>query len=283
MKEFEFLVSEKFNKVKAIEFLKTQGISDQIIRKVKFGCVFVNGKVMQNINDTLVVGDKVKVVMPKDEPNPYAKPIKGDLQVVYEDDYLLAVNKGKGVLTHSSKRNQAVSLEQLIYGYFAPQPFTFRAVNRLDKDTSGIVLVAKDPLTASLLGEQIKNGEVVKIYSAIVKGTPNQDYFEIEKPIKRVNDSIIKRECADDGQYAKSICKVLKRLDNGNSVVEVELITGRTHQIRVHLSSIGYPLYADSLYGESVMGETYYLCAKKLKFVHPITKKEIVIELKEDL
>ena len=283
MKEFEFLVSEKFNKVKAIEFLKTQGISDQIIRKVKFGCVFVNGKVMQNINGTLVVGDKVKVVMPKDEPNPYAKPIKGELQVVYEDDYLLAVNKGKGVLTHSSKRNQAVSLEQLIYGYFAPQPFTFRPVNRLDKDTSGIVLVAKDALTASLLGEQIKNGEVVKIYSAIVKGTPNQDYFEIEKPIKRVNDSIIKRECAKDGQYAKSICKVLKRLDNGNSIVEVELITGRTHQIRVHLSSIGFPLYADSLYGESVMGQTYSLCAKKIKFVHPITKKEIVIELKEDL
>ena len=93
----------------------------------------------------------------------------------------------------------------------------------------------------------------------------------------------MKRECAEDGKYAKSLCKVLKRLENGNSIIEVKPITGRTHQIRVHLSSIGLPLYADSLYGERIAGETYYLCAKKLQFSHPITKEEMVIELKESL
>ena len=89
----------------------------------------------------------------------------------------------------------------------------------------------------------------------------------------------MKRVCATDGKYAKSECFVTKRLENGNSVIEIKLITGRTHQIRVHLSSIGYPLVADALYGESVQGETYTLCAKKLQFTHPITKKEITIEI----
>ena len=282
MQEFEFLVSSKFNNIKAVDFLKLQGVSNEIIKKIKFGGVFVNGKVLQNINDAILENDKIKVVLPEDEPNPYVTPIKGDLQVIYEDDYLLAVNKPTGMLTHSSKGNESISLDQLIYGYFAPQPFTFRAVNRLDKDTCGIVLIAKDALTASLLGEQIKKGEVEKTYSALVKGTPTQDNFVVEKPIKRQSPNGMKRECSDDGQYAKSLCKVIKRLENGNSIIEVKPITGRTHQIRVHLSSVGFPLYADSLYGESIAGETYYLCAKKLQFLHPITKKELVIELKED-
>ena len=281
MREFEFRVSLEFNNKKATDFLKLKGVSKEIIKKVKFGGVFVNGKVLQNINDRLRTGDTLKVVFPQDAPNPYVKPIKGNLQIVYEDDYLLAVNKPKGMLTHSSKGNQSISLDQLIYGRFFPQPFTFRAINRLDKDTSGIVLIAKDALTASILGEQIKRGEIVKTYSALIKGTPIQDDFVIEKPIKRKNSNGIERECAVDGKYAKSICNVIKRLENGNSIVEVKLITGRTHQIRVHLSSIGFPLYADGLYGQGVAGETYCLCAKKLQFNHPITKKEIVIELNE--
>lgn len=279
MNELVFKVDEKFNNSKACDFIKQQGVSDEIIKKVKFGGVFVNGVLLKNVNDKVYTSDTVKIVLPIDTPNPYITPIKGEIDVVYEDDYILAINKPQGMLTHSSMRNKTIALDQLVCGYFLPKPFTFRAINRLDKDTSGIVLVAKDIFTASLLGEQIKKGEIVKTYSALVKGTPNEDFFIIEKPIKRPSQSDIKRICASDGKYAKSECKVVNRLANGNSIIDVKLITGRTHQIRVHLSSIGFPLYADGLYGESVQGETYTLCAKKLQFTHPITKKETTIEI----
>lgn len=279
MQELVFNVTEQFNNFKARDFIKKQGVSDEILKKVKFGGVFVNDVLLNNVNNKVYLGDIVKIILPIDAPNPYITPIKGDLEVVYEDDYILAVNKPIGMLTHSSKRNQTIALDQLVCGYFLPKPFTFRAINRLDKDTSGIVLIAKDAYTASLLGEQMKDGKITKTYSALVKGTPAQDSFTIEKPIKRPNPNDIKRVCASDGKYAKSECKVVKRLEDGNSIIDVKLITGRTHQIRVHLSSIGFPLYADALYGESVQGKTYALCSKKLEFTHPVTQKETIIEI----
>ena len=279
MQELVFVVSEKFNNVKALDFIKQQGLSDEIIRKVKFGGIFVNGVQLNNVNNKVILGDTVKITLPLDKPNPFISPVQGKLDIVYEDDYILAVNKPIGMLTHSSMHNKTLALDQLVCGYFSPKPFIFRAINRLDKDTSGLVLIAKDTFTASLLGEQIKEGKIIKTYSALVKGTPNQDYFVIEKPIKRLSQNGIKRVCASDGKYAKSECFVTKRLENGNSIIDVKLITGRTHQIRVHLSSIGFPLYADALYGEVVQGETYVLCSKKLQFIHPVTKKELIIEI----
>lgn len=279
MKEFIFVVHQQFNNIKTIDFLKSQGVSDEIIKKVKFGGVFVNGVLLKNVNDVVNSGDEVKIVLPPDNPNPYVLPIKAPLDVIYEDQYLIAVNKPKGTLTHSSRHNKTVALEQVVCGYFLPQPFTFRAVNRLDRDTSGIVLIAKDAFTASLLSKMIKDGEMQKTYSALVVGEVSSEHFIIEKPIKRSSPSSMKRICAGDGKYAKSECTLVKRLNDGKSIIDVILHTGRTHQIRVHLSSIGFPLYADSLYGEKIEGQTYTLHAKELKFVHPITKKEMVIKI----
>ncbi|MBR2385059.1 MAG: RluA family pseudouridine synthase, partial [Clostridia bacterium] len=280
MKEFIFVVDRQFNNIKPLTFLSEMGVSDEIIKKVKFGSVFINGEVLKNANDSLSVGDKVKFILPPDKPNPYVLPIKAPLDVIYEDQYLIAVNKPKGILTHSSRHNQTASLEQVVCGYFLPLPFTFRPVNRLDKDTSGIVLIAKDAYTASLLSEQIAKGEMQKTYSALVVGELPSEHFIIEKPIKRLSPSSIKRTCADDGTYAKSECTLIKKLNDGKSLIDVRLHTGRTHQIRVHLSSVGLPLFADSLYGEKVEGQTYTLHAKELKFIHPITKKEMVIKAK---
>ena len=280
MKEFIFVVDQQFNNVKALEFLSEKGVSDEIIKKVKFGGVFINGVVLKNANEKLSLGDEVKMVLPLDTPNLFVQPIKAPLDVIYEDEYLLAVNKPKGMLTHSSRHNQTVALEQVVCGYFLPRPFTFRAVNRLDKDTSGIVLIAKDEYTASLLSKQIKEGKMQKTYSALVVGEAPSERFIIEKPIKRISPSEVKRTCAEDGQYAKTECVLVKRLNDGKSIIDVILHTGRTHQIRVHLSSVGLPLFADSLYGEKVEGATYTLHAKQLKFIHPITKKEMVITAK---
>ena len=281
MKELFFVVDQQFNSIKAIDFIKSKGVSDEIIKKVKFGGVFINGVVLKNINQRLKGGEELKIVLPNDKPHPYVVPVKVPLEVVYEDQYLLAVNKPRGMLTHSSRNNQTLALDQVVCGYFMPQPFTFRAINRLDRDTSGIVLIAKDEYTASLLGEQIKEGKMQKTYSAIVVGEVVSEHFIIEKPIKRESPNSMKRICATDGKYAKSECVLVKRLGNGKSVIDVKLHTGRTHQIRVHLSSVGLPLFADGLYGEKVEGQTYTLHAKELRFIHPITKKEMVISAEQ--
>ena len=280
MKEFKFLVSERYNDYKVLDFLKEQGVSLEIINKVKFGGVFLNEEVVKNVNNRIANGDQVKMVLPSDKYNFNIEIVKKDLKVLYEDEYVLAVVKEKGVLTHSSKYNKTLSLEQLVLGRFAPAPFTFRAINRLDKDTKGIILIAKDEFSASLLGEQMKVGKINKKYLAICKGVPLKKHFIIEKPIKRESEKSIKRICASDGEYAKTECSLVKKLGGDKSLLDITLHTGRTHQIRVHLNSVGLPLYADKLYGEGVKDQTYYLEAYSLEFIHPFTNKTIKLSTK---
>ncbi len=275
MKEFIFVVQEKFNNYKCVDFLKSIGISSEIIGKVKQGGIFVGERLLNNINDRVNAFEQIKIVLPPDLPNHYITPKKEKLEIIFEDDYIVAVNKERGVLTHSSRHNNATSLEEIVCGYFLPNAFTFRPINRLDRDTSGIVLIAKDMLTASFLGEQMKRGEIKKTYSALVVGKPKGNHFFIEKPIKRQSQDSMKRVVANNGQYAKTECQVVGETQNGLTIIDAKLHTGRTHQIRVHLSSIGLPLYADALYGEKVEGRTYTLHAKSLEFTHPFTKEKI--------
>ncbi len=283
MKEFYFKVDTKLNNYKVVDFLKAKGVSLEIIKKIKVGGIYVNGVLLTNINNQVIQGDFVKIVLPNDESNVHITPIKGELDVIYEDDYILAVDKKRGVLIHSSKYNNSTALDSLVCGYFLPQPFTFRAVNRLDKDTSGIVLIAKDMLTASLLGNQMKSGKIVKTYLAIVVGKSNKNHFVIEKPIMKESENSIKRVCNDKGKYAKTECFYIKDINENLSLLNVVLHTGRTHQIRVHLSSIKLPLYADELYGEKVEGKTYYLHANALSFIHPYTNENITLKSSRDI
>ena len=272
MKEFSFIVDKK---QKIICFLRENGVSVEIVQKVKYGGVFLNGIVVKNINDFANAGDEILMKLPKDKNNAHSTFLKEKLEVLYEDDYFLAVNKNKGVLTHSLMYNETPSLEQIVRGYFMPNDFTFRAVNRLDKDTSGIVLIAKDEYSASLLGEKIKNGEIVKTYLAVVKNKPKSEHFIVEKPILKMPNTI-KRKCDSLGKYAKTEFFYLKQLEKGH-LLKAILHTGRTHQIRVHLQSEDLALLGDELYGEP-SSESYILHAYKLEFVHPFTKENIKIE-----
>ncbi len=283
MKEHVFIVEQKFNNYKCKDFLKAKGVSREILLKVKDGGVYLNDLLVNNVNNLVKSGDKVKIVLPVDKKNPFVNPIKGELKVCYEDDYMLAVYKPCGMPTHNSRGNNLTSLDQLVCGYFMPNEFTFRAVNRIDRDTSGIVLIAKDEFSSSLLGEMVKRGEIDKTYTAVVCGVPNPEHFIIEKPIKRQSDGSMKRVCSLDGKYAKTECKLLKQLENGLSLLVITLHTGRTHQIRVHLADYGLPLYADSLYGQAVKDKTYNLCASRLEFIHPFTKEKIIIQVKCNL
>lgn len=276
MKEFSFRVGSEYDNFKIIDFLKSASVSKEIILKVKFGGIKLNQTIISNVNDKVNSGDKVKIILPPDIINEHVTPIKEDIKVLYEDDYLLAVKKESGVLTHSSKHNNIKSLEQIVLGYLGN--ICFRPINRLDRDTSGIVLVAKDMFTASLMSKEMKEGLIKKTYSAVVVGKPKQNHFIIEKPIKRLDENSMKRVCDDNGDYAKTECFFVSEKD-GLSTLDIILHTGRTHQIRVHLSSIGLPLFADSLYGQKLDGKTYSLCAKTLEFVHPFTKEKIKLSI----
>jgi len=277
MKEFSFSVNKEFNNYKIIDFLKAVGVSKEIILKVKFGGIKLNQTIVSNASEKVKSGDIVTIILPQDKPNEFITPIKEKLYIIYEDDYLLAVKKESGVLTHSSRHNNIKSLEQIVLGYLGSD-ICFRPINRLDRDTSGIVLVAKDTFTASLMSKQMKDGLIKKTYSAIVVGKPKQNHFIIEKPIKRLDEKSMKRVCDDNGDYAKTECFFVGEKE-GLSTLDITLHTGRTHQIRVHLASVGLPLYADCLYGQKVDGKTYSLCAKTLEFVHPFTKEKIKLSI----
>ena len=276
MNKFTFKVEKQFNNFSALSFLKAVGLSNEIIKEVKFGGIFINGQVVKNVNNLVKEGDVITVVF-IDVLNPYIKAQQGNLKVVFEDEYFLVIDKESGVLTHSSRYNESLSLEGLVYNKYKSAPFTFRAINRLDKDTRGLVLIAKDEFTASKFGSMLKDGKIEKRYIAKVVSKPKADHFIIEKPIMRESENSVKRVINGGGQYAKTECFYLGEDENGLHIIEVLLHTGRTHQIRVHLQSENLSLYGDALYGESVKGQTYYLKAYKLKFTHPFLNKEIEI------
>lgn len=277
MKEFVFKVEKQFNNYKVIDFLKSKNLSKEIIKKIKFGGIFLNDNLVKDVNNLVSHLDSVKIVLPKDLKNKFIKKSNGNLEVLYEDEYLVAVYKESGILTHSSKYNESLSIEQLFYSKYEEEELSFRPINRLDKDTSGVLLLAKDMLTASFMGDIIKSREVEKIYQTVVVGTPSENHFVIEKPIKKEKENNVKRCVSNDGQYAKTECFFVKKLNDNLSLLEVRLHTGRTHQIRVHLSYVRLPLYADSLYGEKVDGKSYILRATSIKFVHPFLNKEILV------
>ena len=282
MREFNFIVEKIFIGVTVQDFLKKQGVSKEIIKKVKFGGVFLNGKTLSNLKGLVNYKDQVKIVLPKEEKNPFIKLVSGDLTVLYEDEYLLAVDKPSGIMVHASKSG-APSFDALVLGYLEPSVKVFRAITRLDKDTSGVVLVAKDEFTASLLSENLKKGDFKKTYEAVVKGAPTEKIFTVEKPIKRLSEKGMERVIDQNGKYAKTIFSLIKNLDNGLSLIKAEPVTGRTHQIRVHLKSVNLPLYADALYGDRVEGKTFTLIAKELEFTHPHTKKRIKVTSKIEI
>ena len=282
MREFSFIVEKIFIGVTVQDFLKKQGVSKEIIKKVKFGGVFLNGKTLSNLKGLVNYKDQVKIVLPKEEKNPFIKLVSGDLTVLYEDEYLLAVDKPSGMQIHASKSG-AKSFDALVLGYLEPKVRVFRAVNRLDRDTSGVVLVAKDEFTASLLSENLKKGDFKKSYEAVVNGVPKETSFTVEKPIKRLKETGMERGISEDGKYAKTVFTFIKSLEGGLSLIKAEPITGRTHQIRVHLKSVNLPLYADALYGERVEGKTFTLIAKELEFTHPHTKQRLIIKSKIEI
>lgn len=253
-------------------------ISSGLLSKLKHsGGIKLNGNTV-TVANKVCTGDTLTIEFPN-ETSSSIVPTNIPLDIVYEDEYILAVNKPKDMPTHPSIGNRNNTLGNACMYYFKDSNFVFRPLTRLDRDTTGIVLIAKDARTSAILSEQIQRGEIKKTYYTITCGIPSPAEGKIEQPIGRTNDSIIKREVRPDGQNAITNYRILATKDN-LALLEIDLVTGRTHQIRVHLSHIGCPLLFDYLYGEEVPGETLYLHCGKIEFIHPINKSNLIIKAK---
>ena len=196
------------------------------------------------------------------------------LDIIFEDEDIIVVNKGRGMPIHPSLNHYDDTLANALMYYFSDENFTFRVITRLDKDTSGVVLLAKNPLSGAILSEEMKNGNIEKEYIALVNGTPSPCRGRIDAPIKRKSDSVILRCVAPDGKEAVTEYETIK--EKGDlSLLKLHPKTGRTHQIRVHLSYIGHPIYGDDLYGAKQREEKVRLHCGKISFRHPITGESL--------
>lgn len=253
------------------------GLSSTLVKRVKYGGVFING-VNVHMRATVRENDTVEVAL-SEEKIGTAEPIDIPLNIIYEDELLLAVSKPVGMPTHPSRGNKLPTLANAVAAYLG-EGFVFRAVNRLDKDTSGIVLISKDAVTAAKLGKMMKNRKFVKKYEAVLTGVPSPEQGVIDAPIERESPDSIRRCVREDGKRAVTEYRVLRVTDEGNAVAELALLTGRTHQIRVHASYIGHPLVGDEMYGGGCGG--YSLHCKEMSFPHPKTGEILNLESPSD-
>ncbi len=273
MKILEFKATEQLNN-KTLKHLlfNTLELSDKLVADLKKGdFIFVNGE-KSTVRKELKTGDIVKITIPETEKSDIL-PTKGKLDILFEDEDILVLNKPANMPTHPTKYHVDDTLANLVCGYLG-KDFVFRAVNRLDKDTTGVVLVAKNRYSAEILNRQIRNKEIKKTYMAICCGILEND-GTIEANIKKETERGIKRIVSPDGQYAKTEFFSIKTKNNC-TLVKLCPKTGRTHQLRVHMAHKGYPLYGDYIYGKEENKRTLLHCYE-MEFTHPETKKKMHI------
>ena len=263
---------------------KKLDISRSKVQKlIKEDKILVN-ETKTNANYIVKENDEIKVLDDLD----YSIDIEPEnipLDIVFEDEYLLIVNKESGMVVHPAAGNYSHTLvNALLYKYNinTNDPIRPGIVHRIDKDTSGLMVVAKDEKTHELLSEMIKEKKVERIYLALVEGIIMHETGDIDAPIGR--DPINRQKMAVTAVNSKEALthfRVLKRYKKANkTLIECKLDTGRTHQIRVHMEYIGHPVYNDPIYGKNKKTTSFgqFLHSKSIRFIHPITNKEIYFE-----
>ncbi|MBR4720762.1 MAG: RluA family pseudouridine synthase [Clostridia bacterium] len=276
MREFLLTVTEDL-KGKDIKYiLKNRfAFSGRLITSLKEGDgITLNGK-KEFVNKTVSSGDVLKITL-FDKASENITPENIPLEILFEDEDLLIINKPPKMPTHTSVYHNTGTVSNAILYYFRDRPFTFRAPSRLDRDTSGVLIIAKNAWSGDCISRAIKNGEFEKEYVAVCVGTLKGKKGTVSAPIKREKEGIIKRIIADDGKPAVTDYEVIDEL-NGLSLIKLHPKTGRTHQIRLHLAHLGVPIYADFLYGKDIEGERIRLHCHSVSFPHPVTKKHMKI------
>ena len=248
--------------------------------------ILVNG-VPQRTNYPVQPGDEITLLL--DEPEPEYPGEDMDLSILYEDEHLIALDKPAGMLIHPSPHRDTGTLANGVIGYYQKKgmPCAFHPVTRLDRDTFGVVLIAKNSHIHGLMNDYHKAGKLRKTYEALVYGCPEPEDGTVDAPIARLPLPSLLRKVDPAGKPSVTEYKVLEKFD-GCSLVELHPITGRTHQLRIHCAYLGCPIRGAPQYGSaesldfSARWELEYqrLCAKSLEFDHPITGEHLVIRTK---
>ena len=257
------------------QFLRRKGYSAQNLSTIKRmpESILVNG-VHYYMKQTLKAGDRLLVRIQETESSRNIPPVCAPLSIVYEDEDLIVVNKPAGMPIHPSLNNYTNSLANALAWYYQQQrkPFIFRCCNRLDRDTSGLTVVAKHLVSGNILSTMTKKKEVRREYLAVVRGHIVPESGTISAPLARKGGTIIERVVDfDRGEPAVTHYHLIREA-NGHSLVSLQLETGRTHQIRIHLKHLGFPLVGDYLYNPDMEYiSRQALHSFRLSFPHPIT------------
>lgn len=276
---FHYTISDADSGVTILDFLKTQGFSRHILSSMKADseAILLNGERGRG-RTLLKAGDLLRIRLLETESSEHIVPHPMELQILYEDEDLLIINKASDTPIHPSQGNYENTLANGVAYYFQSkgETFVYRCINRLDRDTTGTLILAKNALSAALLSNQMLNRQIKRTYLALAQGlVPKKG--TISAPIARTDNSTIEREV--NFQTGETAVTHFERLDyqNNLSLLELHLETGRTHQIRVHMKHIGHPLPGDFLYNpvyDQISRQALH--SYQLEFTHPITKEPLL-------
>ncbi|MFZ8765200.1 RluA family pseudouridine synthase [Enterococcus diestrammenae] len=260
-------------------FLKEQGISKGLLAKVKFqgGHILVNGQ-EENVLYSLKWGDQVTFIIPDEGEHETMLPSEGPVDIVFEDEHVLVVNKPAGIASIPAQYHPTGTLANRVKAYYLRQGYAdqvIHIVTRLDRDTSGLMVFAKHGFAHAKMDKQLRAHQFLKKYQALVGGAVSrlQDHEMIDRPISRQRTSLMQRMVDPAGQPAQTEYWLEQRdLQQAEALVDIQLHTGRTHQIRVHFADLGCPLLGDDMYGGSLTRiSRQALHCYELQFAHPFT------------
>ena len=276
---------------KLLTFLRRElALSSSLVKRLKWQNAFLVDGAAVHTDYPVQPGSRITVIL--DEAEPEFPPEDGPLEILYEDESLLAVDKPAGLLMHPSFYRDTGTLANRIAAYYANtnQACAVHPVSRLDRDTFGVVLLAKNAHIHARMMELLQAGQVEKTYEALVFSAPEKDLGVWNFPIAKRGGGSLLREVRPDGQPAKTCWEVLARFDRC-SHLRLQPITGRTHQLRVHCAHIGCPILGDPQYGtdESQALAAIFelphqqLCAVSLRFPHPMTREPLELHTRQNI
>ena len=253
------------------------GVSAHQLTKAKFaGLLKLDGESV-HADHVVHSGQLITVTLMDEEPAFEARAEHVPVVLVYEDEDIYVVDKPAPLATQSSPKQPDNTLENRLAGYFNDPGFIFRPVNRLDKGTSGLMAAAKNAHAQMLLSKQLHTPEFVREYLAVTEGVPVPAKGRVDKPIGKADGATVRREVREDGKPCATNYEVVSTKDD-LTLVRLVLETGRTHQIRVHMSAIGCPVFGDFLYGterQDVLPERFALHSARMRFLHPLSGREM--------
>lgn len=284
-----YSITEKNHGLRVEQFLKRLGYSSQNLSEIKRmpKSIIVNGE-HYYMRDTLSAGDTLTVHIQETKNSEKIPPAEIPLNIVYEDEDIIVINKPAGMPIHPSMNNYTNSMANGLAWYYEKQkkPFIFRCCNRLDRDTSGLTVVAKHLVSGNILSSMVCCRKIHREYLAISRGEVTPKSGTITAPLARKPGTVIERTVDfEHGENAITHYQVIE-VKNGHSLVSLRLETGRTHQIRIHMKYLGYPLVGDYLYNPDMEYiNRQALHSHKLSFTHPITGEpmEFTAPLPDDM